>query len=155
MNPFFLRGAIAAAAALACSATLAQTSSAASLTPAEPTLKPVIVTANPLGNSDIAQPAQALTGSGLLLRQQSTLGELLSGTPGVSSSYFGPNASRPIIRGLDGDRIRILNNSGATLDASGLSYDHAVALDPIAVERIEVLRAPALCCMAARQWAVW
>jgi iron complex outermembrane recepter protein len=138
MNPIFLRGAVAAAAALACSAAFAQASSTA----AEPTLQPVIVTANPLGASDIVAPAQALSGTGLLLRQQSTLGELLSGTPGVSSSYFGPNASRPIIRGLDGDRIRILNNSGATLDASALSYDHAVALDPIAVERIEVLRGP-------------
>jgi iron complex outermembrane recepter protein len=140
MKPFFLRSAVAAAAAWACSASFAQT--AASPAAAEPELKPIIVTANPLGASDIAQPAQALSGTGLLLRQQSTLGELLSGTPGVSSSYFGPNASRPIIRGLDGDRIRILNNSGATLDASGLSYDHAVALDPIAVERIEVLRGP-------------
>jgi iron complex outermembrane recepter protein len=138
MKPIFLRGAVAAAAALACSAVFAQTPS----TPAEPILQPVIVTANPLGASDITVPAQALSGTGLLLRQQSTLGELLSGTPGVSSSYFGPNASRPIIRGLDGDRIRILSNSGAMLDASGLSYDHAVALDPIAVERIEVLRGP-------------
>jgi iron complex outermembrane recepter protein len=138
MNSIFLRGAVPFAAALACSAAFAQSSS----TPAEPTLQPVIVTANPLGVNDIVAPAQALSGTGLLLRQQSTLGELLSGTPGVSSSYFGPNASRPIIRGLDGDRIRILNNSGATLDASGLSYDHAIALDPIAVERIEVLRGP-------------
>ncbi len=142
MNPTFLRGAIAAATAVACSAAFAQTSVTPPFTPAEPTLQPVIVTANPLGASDIVAPAQALSGTSLLLRQQSTLGELLSGTPGVSSSYFGPNASRPIIRGLDGDRIRILNNSGATLDASGLSYDHAVAMDPIAVERIEVLRGP-------------
>jgi iron complex outermembrane receptor protein len=78
----------------------------------------------------------------LLLRQQSTLGETLSGTPGVSSTYFGPSASRPIIRGLDGDRIRILENSGAMRDVSNLSYDHAVSIDPIAVERIEVLRGP-------------
>jgi iron complex outermembrane recepter protein len=138
MNPIFLRSAVAAATAVACSAAFTQTSS----TPAEPVLQPVIVTANPLGSNDIVTPAQSLSGTGLLLRQQSTLGELLSGTPGVSSSYFGPNASRPIIRGLDGDRIRILNNSGATLDASSLSYDHAVALDPIALERIEVLRGP-------------
>ena len=45
----------------------------------------------------------------LTLRKESTLGETLSGTPGVSSTYFGPNASRPIIRGQDGDRIRILH----------------------------------------------
>jgi iron complex outermembrane receptor protein len=70
------------------------------------------------------------------------LGETLDGTPGVSSTYFGPNASRPIIRGQDGDRIRILNNGGAMLDASGLSYDHAVAADPLSIDRIEVLRGP-------------
>ena len=50
-------------------------------------------------------------------RARGTLGETLDGTPGVSSTYFGPNASRPIIRGLDGDRIRVLNNGGATVDA--------------------------------------
>ncbi len=76
------------------------------------------------------------------MRSQSTLGETLANTPGVSSSYFGPNASRPIIRGLDGDRVRVLQNSGASIDASGLSYDHAVPLDPISIERVEVLRGP-------------
>lgn len=108
----------------------------------EPTLKEVTVTANPLGASDLIAPAQSVSGTGLLLRQNTTLGETLSGLPGVSSTYFGPNASRPIVRGLDGDRIRILNNSGAALDASSLSYDHAVTLDPIAIERVEVLRGP-------------
>jgi iron complex outermembrane receptor protein len=48
-----------------------------------------------------------------------------------------------VIRGLDGDRIRILNNGGAAQDVSSLSYDHAVTLDPLLVERIEVLRGPA------------
>jgi iron complex outermembrane receptor protein len=107
-----------------------------------PSLKEVTVTGNPLGGTDLIAPAAQYSGTGLLLRSQTTLGETLSGTPGVSSSYFGPNASRPIIRGLDGDRIRILSNSGATVDASGLSYDHAVTADPISIERIEVLRGP-------------
>jgi iron complex outermembrane recepter protein len=138
MSKFFPRRLIAVAAAALCAAASAQTAN----TMAETVLAPVTVTANPLGSSDIVAPAQAVSGTGLLLRQQSTLGEALNGLPGVSSTYFGPNASRPIIRGLDGDRIRILSNSGATIDASGLSYDHAVALDPIAVERIEVLRGP-------------
>jgi iron complex outermembrane receptor protein len=83
-----------------------------------------------------------LGGSDLLLRSGSTLGETLSQTPGVANSYFGPNAGRPIIRGLDGDRIRMLNNGGASHDLSGLSPDHAVAQDPLGVERIEVLRGP-------------
>ena len=105
-------------------------------------LKEVTITGNPLGTTDLIAPAAQYSGAALLLRSQTTLGETLDGTPGVSSTYFGPNASRPIIRGLDGDRIRILQNSGASIDASGLSYDHAVPSDPISMERIEVLRGP-------------
>ena len=84
-----------------------------------------------------------LAGEALVLRRAGTLGETLDGLPGVSATAFGPNASRPVIRGLDGDRIRILSNSGATLDASSLSHDHAVPLDPLVATRIEVLRGPA------------
>lgn len=106
------------------------------------TLAPVTVTGNPLGATDLIAPTVQYSGQELLLRSKTTLGETLDGTPGVSSTYFGPNASRPIIRGLDGDRIRILNNGGASVDASSLSYDHAVTTDPLAIERIEVLRGP-------------
>ena len=109
---------------------------------AAPSLSEITVTGNPLGTSDLIAPAASYSGTGLLLRSQTTLGETLANTPGVSSTYFGPNASRPIIRGLDGDRIRILSNSGASLDVSNLSFDHAVTSDPISVERIEVLRGP-------------
>jgi iron complex outermembrane receptor protein len=105
-------------------------------------LQEVTVTGNPLGGSDLIAPATQLSGTDLLLRTKTTLGETLDGTPGVSSTYFGPNASRPIIRGLDGDRIRILNNGGGSMDVSSLSYDHAVTLDPLSIERIEVLRGP-------------
>jgi iron complex outermembrane receptor protein len=105
-------------------------------------LQEVTVTGNPLGSSDLIAPTTQLSGTDLLLRSKTTLGETLSGTPGVSSTYFGPNASRPIIRGLDGDRIRILSNGGSSLDVSNLSFDHAVTLDPLSIERIEVLRGP-------------
>ena len=107
---------------------------------AQTTLNAVTVTANPLRATDSIAPTATLTGAALLLRSQSTLGETLDGTPGVSSTYFGSNASRPVIRGLDGDRIRILQNSGASVDAAGHSFDHAVPNDPIAMDRIEVLR---------------
>jgi iron complex outermembrane receptor protein len=105
-------------------------------------LQEVTVTGNPLGSSDLIAQTTQLSGTDLLLRGKTTLGETLSGTPGVSSTYFGPNASRPIIRGLDGDRIRILSNGGSSLDVSSLSFDHAVTLDPLSIERIEVLRGP-------------
>lgn len=106
------------------------------------TLKEITVTGNPLGATDLIAPTQQISGNEIVLRGQSTLGELLNNTPGVASTYFGPNASRPIIRGLDGDRIRILQNSGASVDASSLSFDHAVPNDPISIERVEVLRGP-------------
>lgn len=111
--------------------------------PPDTTLPPVVVTGNPLDSDGIATPNSVLAGPGLVLRRGSSLGETLSGLPGVSSSYFGPNANRPVIRGQDGDRIRVLSNAGATLDASALSFDHAVPIDPLVVERLEVLRGPA------------
>jgi iron complex outermembrane receptor protein len=103
----------------------------------------VIVTGNPLAREDIDQPASVLSGDGLVLRRAGTLGDTLSGLPGVAGSGFNPQASRPVIRGLDGDRIRLLDNGGASIDASNLSFDHAAAIDPLVVERIEVLRGPA------------
>ncbi len=106
-------------------------------------IQEVVITGNPLSKSQSVNAVSSLSGLSLLQQGQSTLGETLNQLPGVSSTYFGPNASRPIIRGFDGDRIRVLNNSGASLDASSLSYDHAVPLDVLSTERIEVLRGPA------------
>ena len=81
------------------------------------------VTANPLGSTleELVPPVSVINSRELMLRQQSTLGETLNGTPGVHSSYFGPNASRPVIRGLDGDRIRLMSNGIGLIDASSLS----------------------------------
>jgi len=109
------------------------------------TLKEVVVTANPLGSdlNEMVAPVSTLGGDALTVRQTSTIGETLNGIPGVASSYFGPNASRPAIRGLDGDRIKMLQSGGTTLDASSLSYDHAVPIDPLVAEKIEVVRGPA------------
>ncbi|MDP3824217.1 MAG: TonB-dependent receptor [Burkholderiales bacterium] len=115
---------------------------AASAPPKVTTLKEVVVTGNPLRSTDLAAPVSVLSGDELVLRRAGTLGETLNGLPGVSSSYFGPNANRPVVRGLDGDRVRVLSNAGASLDASSLSFDHAVPIDPLVVERIEVLRGP-------------
>jgi iron complex outermembrane receptor protein len=103
----------------------------------------VFITGNPLGREPGAAATTTLSGAGLQLRRAATLGETLDGLPGIASSGFGPNAGRPVIRGLDGDRVRLLDNGGAAVDASNLSFDHAVALDPLVAERIEVLRGPA------------
>lgn len=70
------------------------------------------------------------------------LGDVLAHLPGVRSSFFGPGASRPVIRGLAGPRVQVLTNGVGQIDASGLSPDHQVAGDPQEAERIEVLRGP-------------
>jgi iron complex outermembrane receptor protein len=93
--------------------------------------------------SDIAQAVTVLSGTELSLRLQPTLGETLAQQPGVSSTYFGPGASRPVIRGLSGDRIRVLQDGIGSSDASNTSPDHAVSYDPLSARRIEVVRGPA------------
>ncbi len=132
----FMRTAFSAAAIAALSISFAH---------AQQTLAPVVVSANPLGAdiNDLITPVSVLRGDQLTQNQSSTLGQTLNQLPGVSSSDFGPNSSRPVIRGLDGDRIRIMNNGGASMDVSGLSYDHAVGIEPLLVEQIEVVRGPA------------
>jgi iron complex outermembrane receptor protein len=113
--------------------------------PAPVTLAPFVTTASPLARSqaELTSATTVLDGQALALRQQPTLGETLAGLPGISSSYFGPGASRPVIRGLDTNRVRILQNSLDTLDASTTSPDHAVSVEPFLVKRIEVVRGPA------------
>jgi iron complex outermembrane receptor protein len=106
-------------------------------------LDEVTITARNLEGGSLLVPAQQLSGAALTQRQGSTLGETLVNLPGIANSSFGPNVGRPVIRGMDGDRIRILQNSGANMDVSGLSNDHAVPIDPLTTERIEVLRGPA------------
>lgn len=139
MPTYFSRPTVGAAVQLALWSLCA---TAASAQTAAPALQEVTVTGNPLGRTESLTPTTRLQGDALTLRSKPTLGETLDGLPGVSSTYFGPNASRPIIRGLDGDRIRVLQNSGASIDASSLSFDHAVPSDPLTIERIEVLRGP-------------
>lgn len=110
--------------------------------PAE-SLDKVVVTGNPLKSQVLAQPSDSLGGDQLVLTRAANLGDTLQGLPGVAATNFGPNASRPSIRGLDGDRVRILNNSGASVDASNLSFDHGVAIDPLVIDKVEVLRGAA------------
>ena len=96
-----------------------------------------------MGGNDLIAPATALYGDELTRRQANSLGETLNGLPGVSTTTYGPMVGRPIIRGMDGDRIRILQNGVAAWDASSLSYDHAVPQEPLTIERVEVVRGPA------------
>lgn len=70
------------------------------------------------------------------------LGDMLAYLPGIRSTSFAPGASRPVIRGLEGVRVLVLNNGMGAVDASALSPDHAVATEPLEARRIEVLRGP-------------
>ncbi|WP_017931673.1 TonB-dependent receptor [Robiginitomaculum antarcticum] len=106
----------------------------------------IIVTGSPLNQT----PDEAITGlsiisgDNLARRIAPTLGETLKSEPGVSSTFFGPGASRPIIRGQGAGRVRILTNGIGSIDASAASPDHAVAAEPAQAERIEVVRGAAL-----------
>jgi iron complex outermembrane recepter protein len=92
---------------------------------------------------ELARPVSVLAGADLLAAIEPSLGETLARQPGVSTTYFGPGASRPIIRGLGGDRIRVLDNGLGAGDVSATSPDHAVAVDPLLAQRIEIVRGPA------------
>ena len=108
-------------------------------------LPPTVVTASPIGSDlfDTVEPVNVLRGQGLRLRQQPTLGETVSQEVGVTSSYFGPNSSRPIIRGLGGFDTRLLQNGLGITDVSAMSPDHTVATSPFAAQGIEIVRGPA------------
>lgn len=106
----------------------------------------IIVTGTPLKQSvdEAITGVSVLSGDDLLDRMSSTIGETLKSEPGVSSTFFGAGASRPIIRGQGGDRVRVLINGVGSIDASSSSPDHAVASEPVQAERIEVLRGASL-----------
>jgi iron complex outermembrane receptor protein len=107
-------------------------------------LKAVVVKGTSIGGEVTAvSPALTLSGKVLADLSQSTLGDVLADIPGVASSYFGPNSGRPIIRGLEGDRLKITQNGTSSLDASSASPDHAVSVDPLTIREVQVLRGPA------------
>jgi iron complex outermembrane recepter protein len=83
-----------------------------------------------------------LTGEDLTREIRTTIGDTLAKQPGVSSTSFGPNASRPVLRGFQGERVRILTDGIGSIDVSNTSVDHAVIINPLTADRIEILRGP-------------
>lgn len=104
----------------------------------------VIVTASPLEKSALnsAQAIHVLSDDELRQAQAATLGETLRGIPGVQSSYFGPTASSPVIRGLDGPRVKVVQNGLDVADISRGGPDHAVSTESSTAQQIEVFRGP-------------
>ena len=108
-------------------------------------LEALVVSASPVARTqaDLIGSTGVLSGDALARSRQPSLGETLADLPGVSTTWFGPGASRPVLRGLGANRVRVLANSTDTLDASNTSPDHAVSVEPFLVKRIEVVRGPA------------
>lgn len=104
----------------------------------------IVITAPYLRDLDILAGKSVVTGDELVEDIRPQIGETLTRQPGVSATSFGPGASRPVLRGFQGERIRVLTDGLGSLDVSNTSADHAVTIDPLTAERIEVLRGPAV-----------
>jgi iron complex outermembrane recepter protein len=92
---------------------------------------------------DILSGTSVVSGDDLVRELRPTIGETLIRQAGVSATSFGPNASRPVLRGFQGERVRVLSDGIGSFDVSNTSVDHPVAINPLTADRIEVLRGPA------------
>lgn len=109
-------------------------------------LEAIEVKASPFAKraaDELVQPVDVLAGEALERKRAGNLGDTLSQQLGVSTTYFGPGSGRPIIRGQGGPRVMVLENGVGSMDASVLSDDHAVTVDPAHAQQIEIIRGPA------------
>lgn len=104
----------------------------------------IVVTAPFVERLDILSGTSAISGEVLAEKMRAQLGDILTSLPGVSATSFSPGASRPVLRGYQGNRVAVLTDGIGNIDASNTSADHAVTIDTLTVERIEVLRGPAV-----------
>ena len=105
----------------------------------------LVITAGSLvrSRSQAVRPTNVLARESLVDATSTTLGATLEGLPGIASTYFGPGSGRPIIRGLGGNRVSILQQSVGVADVSEISPDHSPAVETLLADRIEVIRGPA------------
>jgi iron complex outermembrane receptor protein len=103
----------------------------------------IVVTGVRRSAGDVLGGVSVLDKADLTREVRPSIGETLARQPGVSSTSFGPTASSPVLRGLSGDRVRVLTDGIGSLDLSSSGPDHAIAINPLTAERIEVLRGPA------------
>lgn len=108
-------------------------------------LASVVVSASPTGGDadNLTQAATELSGKTLNRNLGTSIAQTLASEPGLAMRFNGPAANAPIIRGLQGDRILVLQDGERTGDLSSAAPDHAVSIDPLAAQRIEVVRGPA------------
>lgn len=103
----------------------------------------IVVSGHPPIDFGLLQSAATLEGDELTAAARGQIGDTLAALPGVSATSFAPGASRPVLRGFDGDRIRVLVDGIGSIDASSVSVDHAVVFDPLTVDHVDVLHGPA------------
>ncbi len=108
------------------------------------TVEEVVISAPGVERLDLLAGTSVVTGDELVRDIRGQIGDSLTQLPGVSATSFSPGASRPVLRGFQGERVRVLTDGLGTLDASNTSTDHAVSIEPLTAERIEVLRGPAV-----------
>jgi iron complex outermembrane receptor protein len=104
----------------------------------------IVVTAGGLQRLDMLAGTSVVEQAELARNMAGQVGDVLAHLPGVSASGFAPGASRPVLRGFSGERVRVLVDGIGSIDASNTSADHAVTIDPLTAESIEVLRGPAV-----------
>lgn len=124
-----------------CARAIACAFAAASVAHAQPDA--VYVTPLYSDEASVVQPASVLRGEDLRRRQALSLGDTLDRELGVHSGGMGPGASRPVIRGHDGPRVRVLDNGLGTMDVSTISPDHQFAVETLGATQAEILRGPA------------
>lgn len=108
-------------------------------------LSAVQVTATPIGTDprDVAQSTTEISGGALARGLSGSVAQSLSREPGIAVRNSGPGSSAPVIRGLSGERVLVLQDGERAGDLSATSPDHAVSIDPLIAQRIEVVRGPA------------
>src|SRR4051812_34094897 len=108
-------------------------------------LSTVQVTATPTGADprDVPQAVTTLSGQELARQISSSLAQSLSEQPGLAVRFNGPAATAPVIRGLQGERVLVLQDGDRAADLSSAAPDHGVSIDPLTAERVEVVRGPA------------
>ena len=112
----------------------------ASAQPHAPAIESVVVTATPLSGGNLASVPAKVDSNQILRQGGSSLADALAGIPGVSGTGFAAGSSRPVIRGMDANRVRILEDGTSSSDASDIGPDHGVPIDPISARSIEVVR---------------
>jgi iron complex outermembrane receptor protein len=145
--PRWVLGAVVAAGGLSPAATTAQDTSArvdsSRKTTNAQTLGTVRVTAVQGSGLTLVRPATVLEGRALDRRLAPSIAATIAGEPGVTARTNGPVATQPVIRGLTGDRVLVLEDGQRTGDIATTAPDHAVTIDPMTAQRVEVIRGPA------------